>query len=171
MMLDMAKLPGVVLNVYGPSLESDLRALDWWHELATSGDMESTYGTAGYVLSQFFQLLRAAAAVWYTTDADGKWNRVAWSGALLGGADFGCWLRPDERQSKESLAFVIAVLRELFSKVETVLSLTTDHRVVGDLQALGFQALEDAIPGLFEGKPVSLLYLQRDAFLGRVNLC
>jgi len=156
--------------VYAPSVQADIYLLEWWRELVDSGEMETAYGGLGYILTEFCRLVRTAQ-VYYTSDASGRWNRVAWSTQVLGGADFGCWLRQDTRQSKDSLAFVVAVLRDLYVRVQVVLSLTTDDRVVGDLAGLGFQVLADAIPGLFEGKPVALLYMLRDDFLARVNAC
>jgi len=168
-MIAVWNLPTVPLTVYEPSVQADICLFEWWRELMDADDMESAFGSRGFLLTEFCQIMRSTQA-YYTADETNRWDRVAWSRPVMGGADFGCWLRHDRRQSKESLGFVVAVLRELFSRVPVLTSLTTEDRVVGDLHALGFQEL-GGIPRLFDGKTVYVLYLERSTFNERVTPC
>jgi len=150
------------MQVYIPSVESDVLLLNWYMEMANSDDFENTFSAELAPCSAFMTSM-AKSFVLYEVDEQGLWA-VCWFDRVMCAGAFGLWVRADKRHQAATLEFIINALDAGLEKFPVLLCVTRQQPVIDQAVRLGFTAM-GKIPWLFDGDAAHIAYGDRASTL------
>lgn len=157
------------MTQYVPGQSGDIALVQWYTQLAASGDLQRLVGPSLYPMGAFLAHFTSPACVlWYEEDENGWWA-VATTFPLMGGGSWGLWVRSSCRAmgyAKRALQLIMCSLAISLSAYPVLVNVTKDRAVVDKTCRLGYTYLGE-IPFLFEGDSAHVLYMTREAFMPR----
>lgn len=153
------------MTVYEPGIDSDLLVLNWWHQMATTGDLERAFTVNLAPCGAFMAEMRKVMLV-YEADADGIWF-AAWFEPMLSAGSYGLWIREAKRHNADAMRQVIESLHLGLERFPVLVFATMHDRVVEQGKRFGFQVM-GVVPHLFDGEPATLAWLDAEHFYAAV---
>ena len=150
------------MRMYVPGENGDVGLLHWYANLVSADDLHKLLGPSLWPMAAFMEHFRHADALWVLEDAQG-WKAVAWTYPMISGGTWGLWVRPNGRQSRETLEFIMTTLDLATQTYPVLVNTTKQPDVVAKTERLGYTYL-GKVPYLFEGEDCFILYMTRAMF-------
>lgn len=151
------------IKIYEPSLNEDLKLLQWWLKMNRDGDLERTFTEECRPLGAFYASMRSPTILVLGTVGE-KVELGAWMVPAMKGAFFGLWVARERRHSKSMFQQVVSVYSKALTLFPVLIGITKQEALLDAHRKLGY-TVGDRMPGLFDGEDAWIVTLTKENFL------
>lgn len=152
-----------MIEVYEPSVETDVLVAQWWDQLRECGDLDHVFSLGARPLSGFFLAFQPPTVLFFERDPQLGIVRALWLMLLMNTVAMGLWAHPKRRSEPAGVTFVETVLRQTLAAVPVVVAVINRPQVRDLATRFGFTSV-GTVPLIYNGADGELFYLTREQF-------